>query len=419
MEPQTGASQETNGSFHQRKILHLDLDAFFCAVEEQRDAALIGKPFAVGGSPDARGVVASCSYAARMFGIRSAMPMARARQLCPDLIIVSHRHGAYSAVSRQVMEVLHKYADKVEQLSIDEAFLDVTRSPDSGEDLARKIQARIRTELKLPCSLGVATNKLVAKIATDFGKASQRSEGPPNAVHIVAPGREAEFLAPLPATALWGVGPKTAARLAELGLRTIGDIARWPEEDLAGRFGKHGRGLARRARGIDTSPVEPSRKVKSVSNERTYAQDVNDEDTLHTTLRKLSRSVARRLRRAKKAGTTVRLKYRRPDFTTLTRQITLDHPTNREDEIYATAVQLFHGLWTAGHGVRLLGVGVSGLGSPERQLSFWDKGPDGGTRQTLEKERRLDEALEKLRDRYGDQAVRWGSDPIPDSSRET
>ncbi len=406
------------GSPH-RKIIHLDLDAFFCAVEEQRDPSLAGKPFAVGGSPDARGVVASCSYAARMYGIRSAMPMARARQLCPDLIIVSHRHRAYSAVSRKVMNVLHEYVEKVEQLSIDEAFLDATARPETGEALARMIQTRIRTELKLPCSLGVATNKLVAKIATDFGKASRRSEGPPNAIHVVAPGREAEFLAPLPAEALWGVGPKTAARLAELGLRTIGDLARWPADDLAGRFGKHGRGLARRARGIDDSPVETSREVKSVSNERTFARDIYEEAALHDTLRKLSRSVARRLRRAKKAVTTVKLKFRRPDFTTLTRQTTLDRPTNREDEIYETAVSLFNGLWSTGQGVRLLGVGVSGLGKPERQLSFWEKQPGEAVQQTLEKEKQLEEALHKLRSRFGDQAVHWGSEPLIDSGGES
>jgi DNA polymerase-4 len=401
-----------------RKIVHLDLDAFFCAVEEQRDPTLVGKPFAVGGSPDARGVVASCSYAARVYGIRSAMPMARARQLYPKLIIVSQRHRAYSAVSRKVMKALHDYVDKIEQLSIDEAFLDATARPETGETLARMIQTRIRNELKLPCSLGVATNKLVAKIATDFGKASRRSSGPPNAIHVVAPGREAEFLAPLPAEALWGVGPKTAARLAELGLRTIGDIARWPEDDLVGRFGKHGRGLARRARGIDDSPVEPIREAKSVSNERTFARDIYDEAALHDTLRKLSRSVARRLRRVKKAGTTVKLKYRQPDFTTLTRQTTLDLPTNREDEIYETAVTLFNGLWSVGRGVRLLGVGISGLGSPERQLSFWEKQPDGAVQQTIEKEKQLEAALDDLRTRFGDQAVRWGSDPLIDPMDE-
>ncbi|MBI4771414.1 MAG: DNA polymerase IV, partial [Chloroflexi bacterium] len=204
-----------------RKILHLDLDAFFCAVEEQRDPALRGQAFAVGGRPEARGVVASCSYAARRFGVRSAMPMARAVKLCSGLIIVPSRHKVYSDVSRQVMERLYDLTPLVEQISIDEAFLDVSDLPESGEALARRLQATMRDELRLPCSLGVATNKLVAKIASDVGKAAARTGAPPNAILVVPPGEEAAFLAPLPAAALWGVGPKTATRLAGLGIHTI------------------------------------------------------------------------------------------------------------------------------------------------------------------------------------------------------
>jgi DNA polymerase-4 len=397
-----------------RKILHLDLDAFFCAVEEQRDPTLQGKPFAVGGSPDARGVVASCSYAARRYGIRSAMPMARAVSLCPDLIILSNRHSDYSKVSRQVMALVHGFAKNVEQLSIDEAFLEVTDEPEPAAELARRLQALIREKLDLPCSLGVATNKLVAKIATDVGKASVRSEGPPNAIRVVPPGLEAPFLAPLPAEALWGVGPKTAARLAELGLHTIGDIAAWPEDDLARRFGKHGQGLTRRARGIDNRPLETSRVAKSISRETTFARDVKDTDALHGTLRKLSDSVGRRLRRAGRSSTTVKLKVRWPDFTTLTRQITLEQPTDRDDEIYAAAVRLFNQVWRQGQLVRLVGVGVSGLGPGIRQLSLWEAAPDEAASQAIEKEKRLAAALDKLRALYGDDVV-WYGKPAADS----
>ncbi len=207
------------------KIMHLDLDAFFCAVEEQRDASLVGKPFAVGGKPSERGVVASCSYAARQSGVHSAMPMARAVKLCPGLLVVPARHGVYSAVSRQVMARLHNLTGLVEQISIDEAFMDVSDLPEPGLVLAQRLQATIREELSLPCSIGVATNKLVAKMATDVGKASRRGGQPPNAIQVVPPGQEAAFLAPLPIQALWGVGPKTAARLNELGVRTVGDLA--------------------------------------------------------------------------------------------------------------------------------------------------------------------------------------------------
>jgi DNA polymerase-4 len=208
-----------------RTIIHLDLDAFFCAVEEQRDPSLRGKPFAVGGRPESRGVVASASYMARKFGVRSAIPMAQAVRLCPELLVVSPNFAAYRAASRQVMERLHALTPLVEQISIDEAFLDVTALAEPGNALAVRLQATIRDELALSCSLGVATNKLVAKVATDVGKSLVRSGKMPQAICVVPPGEEAAFLAPLPATALWGVGPKTAEKLAELGMHTIGDIA--------------------------------------------------------------------------------------------------------------------------------------------------------------------------------------------------
>ena len=212
-------------TFTPRKILHLDLDAFFCAVEELRDPTLKQKPFAVGGSPEGRGVVASCSYAARQFGVRSAMPMSEAVRCCPNLIIVGNARGEYSRMSGRVMAYLHDMSPLVEQISIDEAFLDVSDLPDEAEILARRLQSTICTELDLPCSLGVATNKLVAKIANDVGKVRVRSGDYPNAITVVPPGEEAAFLAPLPVRALWGVGPKTAERLAAWGMNTIGDIA--------------------------------------------------------------------------------------------------------------------------------------------------------------------------------------------------
>jgi len=293
-----------------RKILHLDLDAFFCAVEEQREPSLRGQAFAVGGRPETRGVVASCSYAARRFGVRSAMPMARAVKLCPHLIIVPSHFDAYQTASQQVMTRLHQLTPLVEPLSIDEAFLDVSDLPEPAEVLARRLQVTINTELGLPCSLGVATNKLVAKIANDVGKATTRSDQPPNALQVVPPDQEAAFLARLPVEALWGVGPKTAERLHGLGLHTIGDLARWPEADLGRRFGQHGYDLARHARGIDERRVVTEHEAKSISQETTFAQDISDGPILRESLRRLSEHVGFRLRRKGLNGATVKLKLR-------------------------------------------------------------------------------------------------------------
>lgn len=384
-----------------RKILHLDLDAFFCAVEEQHNPALCGKAFAVGGRPEERGVVSSCSYAARKFGVRSAMPMARALRLCPVLVIVPSRHGVYSNVSRQVMQRLADLTPLVEQVSIDEAFLDITDLPESAEAVARRLQATIRDELGLPCSIGVAANKLLAKTANDVGKTAARSAGPPNAITVVAPGEEAAFLAPLPVDVLWGVGPKTAERLGELGIHRIGQLAAWSGEDLARLFGKLGSELAQRARGIDDRPVVTTHDTKSISQEVTFAKDIRDRSILVDTLRSQSEGVARRLRKAGLAGSTVKLKLRWPDFTTLTRQVTLEQPTDQDAEILAAALDLFGKVWTGGQAVRLIGVGVSGLAPPVRQLGLWDE--------EAERERRLQAAVDSLRERFGDRAIQRAS----------
>jgi DNA polymerase IV len=386
-----------------RKILHLDLDAFFCAVEEQHQPHLKGKPFAVGGQPDQRGVVASCSYAARVYGVRSAMPMAQAVRQCPDLIIVAHRRGAYGDMSHKVMAVLRDLTPLVEPISIDEAFLDVTMLPDSTDSIARRLQARINADLDLPCSLGVATNKLVAKIANNVGKAAARGDTPPNAIKVIPPGHEAAFLAPLPVQELWGVGPKTAEQLARLGIRTIGDLARWPADDLAARFGKHGADLAQRAQGLDTRPVETEHETKSISKEVTFSRDENNGDRLRTTLRELCDGVGRQVRQAELAGRTITLKLRWSDFATLTRQTTLGHTTDQDAEIYAAALALFRAHWPVGRAVRLIGVGISGFETPHRQLGLWDD-PD-----EIAEQQRLQSTLDDLRERFGDGAIQRGN----------
>jgi DNA polymerase IV len=383
-----------------RTILHIDLDAFYCAVEETLNPELRGKAFAVGGKPEERGVVASCSYAARRMGVRSAMPMGRALRLTPGLIIVSSRHSLYSEVSHQVMQRLHDLTSLVEQISIDEAFLDISEIRELPESVARKLQARIRDELQLPCSIGIASNKLVAKIATEVGKSLALREikamgevKPPNAVTVVPFGEEAAFLSPLPADMLWGVGPKTSARLTELGIHTIGDIAKWPESEMVRMFGENGRDLARHSKGIDDRPITTERETKSISQEITFSRDVRDDKVLEKTIHEQSAEVARQLRKNDLAGSTVKLKIRWPDFTTLTRQTTFNHRTDQEDEIARAALDLLKSVRKPNQAVRLIGVGVSGIGQPIRQLGLWDV--------DNEKSRKLQEAVDELREKYG------------------
>ena len=392
-----------------RTIIHLDLDAFFCAIEEQRDPALRGQPFAVGGRPEHRGVVASASYAARQFGVHSAMPMAQAVRLCPKLIVVPPRFPDYRAASQQVMARLHALTPLVEQISIDEAFLDVTALGAPGETLAAQLQAAIRDDLGLSCSLGVASNKLVAKVATDVGKGMVRNGQMPRAICVVPPGDEAAFLAPLPATALWGIGPRTAERLALLGIHTIGELAAWPADDLARRFGQHGEDLARRARGSDERPIVTEHAAKSISQETTFARDIRDRATLEQTLKEQAAEIAQKLRRKELMGTTVKLKIRWPDFTTPTRQLTLAQPTDETQTIADAALRLFRQIWPDGQAVRLIGVGVSGLASPPRQLSLWDL-PATPTPAELARQQRVQAALAAIQARFGAGVVRRGNE---------
>ena len=383
-----------------RTILHLDLDAFYCAVEENQNPELRGVAFAVGGKPNERGVVSSCSYAARKYGVRSAMPMSRALRLCPKLVIVPGRHRLYSEASRQVMARLKALTPLVEQISIDEAFLDISDLTEPPERIARGLQAAIRDELGLPSSIGIAPNKLVAKIATEVGKKAAKGDQPPFALTIVPTRKEADFLAPLPAEMLWGVGPKTSARLNDLGIHTIGDIASWPESELIRLFGENGRDMAKHAKGRDDRPVVTEREIKSISQEVTFSRDVRDDKSLEKTLSDLSAQVGRRLRKNKLAGTTVKLKIRWPDFTTLTRQVTLSSTTDQDGEIAKTALGLLRKIRKSGQAVRLIGVGVSGLGEPMRQLELWEFNSD--------KERKLQEVVDELKEKYGEDAIKRG-----------
>ena len=302
------------------------------------------------------------------------------------------------------MAILRDTAPDVEPLSIDEAFLDVTILPEPIEAVARRLQSRINDELGLPCSLGGASNKLVAKTANTVGKARQPKDNPPNAITIVTPGHERQFLAPLPIRELWGVGPKMAETLAGLGFTTIGEIAAWSEEALTARLGKLGGDIWRRANGIDQRPVLAQGEAKSISKEVTFAEDINDGAQLKLTIRRLADGVGRQLRKAGLAASTVKIKLRWSDFTTLSRQTTLDSPTDLDDEIWRCALELFVRNWVKGKPVRLLGVGVSGFSNSARQMNLWEArsgGKDGG---------QLQVTLDSLRDRYGDGMIRRASD---------
>jgi DNA polymerase-4 len=390
-----------------RYILHLDVDAFFASVEEVLDPSLKGQPLIVGARPEQRGVVASASYAARAFGIRSAMPTARALRLCPQAIVIPPRHKVYREYSARMMAILSEYSPLIEPLSLDEAFLDVSGyearwGPSSSglgspEELAHQLQERLEVELGLSASIGLAANKLVAKIASGLEK--------PHGFVVVPHGKEAEFLAPLPVGKLWGVGEVTARSLREMGVFTIGQLTQVPGAQLEARFGRRGRDLYRQARGMDDSPVVVEREEKSLSREVTFAEDIGDMQVLRKKLLSLSESVARRLRKRGLRGRTVKLKLRYNDFTTLTRQVTLDVPTDLEQVIFDQAARLLAKAWDRRRKVRLIGVGVSKFEAEERQLSLFEETGEG----KVEKLRRLSQAVDQIREKYGDEAIQRAS----------
>ncbi len=375
-----------------RQIVHVDLDAFFAAVECLLDPSIAGKPVVVGGDPAGRGVVASASYEARARGVHSAMPMAVAMRLCPDAIRVTPRHGVYSAHSRAVMALLSEYTPVVEQISIDEAFLDLSGTEalhGPAPQVARVIQQRVREELGLPCSLGVATNKLVAKIACGQGK--------PRGLIVVPPGGEAAYLAPLSIETLWGVGEATGKRLRAMGIRTIGDLARWPEEALRDILGDSGIHLQRAANGIDDSPVNTERERKSYSHEQTFAFDETDETRIKRTLLGMADRLTEQMRHDGVLAWTVRLKLRDRKFDTFTRQMRLKQPTDQADDVFQAAATLLAASWDH-RALRLVGVAVTELLSQGGlQLDLFEHGD--------QRQVRLSRAVDEIRDRFGTLAI--------------
>lgn len=346
----------------ERAVLHLDMDAFYVSVHVLDHPEDGGIPLVVGGQPEGRGVVTSASYEARAFGVRSAMPSSHALRLCPQLKIVPADWTRIRECSRQIMDILGAFGP-LEKMSVDEAYVDLT-DQDNPEMLARAIQTAVTTTSGLPCSVGLATSKLVAKVASDFDK--------PQGCTIVHPGSEATFLAPLPTRALHGVGPRTAERLTELGINTCAELAHADLGVLQAAFGRHAAGLQRRAQGIDRRPVEAERgPAKSISQERTFSRDVNDADFLRAQLHAMAEKVAEALRRRGLVAHTVFVKFRWTDFTTFTRQRTVEVAIDQGADIARLAEVLWEEHWPNGRYMRLLGVGVSGLETPAgRQLTF-------------------------------------------------
>jgi DNA polymerase-4 len=384
-------------------ILHVDLDAFYASVEVLLDPQLAGRPVIVGGLGN-RGVVAAASYEARAFGVHSAMPMGRARRACPDGVFLPPRFDRYEEKSREVMAILRSITPLVEQLSIDEAFVDaygVRRTLGAGRDVAVHIRTRIRAEAGLAASVGVATTKFLAKVASDMAK--------PDGLLVIEPGRELAFLHPLPVSRLWGVGPATQTKLERIGARTVGDVAALPESALVAAVGAaHGRHLHALAHNRDERAVTPEREVKSIGAEETFPRDLHERDALHRELVRLADKTTARLRHSDRVARTITLKIRFADFETITRSRTLPEPTATESEIVATARELLAPV-DVSLGIRLLGISASQLTEPQptQGVLALDDATEADDREQDRREK-VERAVDAVRDRFGDRAV-WAA----------
>ena len=340
----------------QRKIIHIDMDAFYAAVEQRDHPDLVGKPVVVGGDPRERGVVAASSYEARTFGIHSAMPMRTALQRCPGAIRIPADFDKYRRVSAELHAIFREYTDLIEPVALDEAYLDVTYNKldiPFGSRVAKMIKADIRRQLRLSASAGVGPNKFLAKIASDLEK--------PDGLVVVMPDQLEEFLRDLPVDKIPGVGPVTRAKLEGLEVHTIGQLAALPRQTLIGRFGKRGGHLWRLATGQDDDPVTPEREPKQVSQEMTFPTDVFDLEEMHHALKELAEELSGRVRRRDLKGRVVTLKVRYPNFQTLTRSQTLPFQIDREAPILQQALTLLGRTEAGERGVRLLGIGLAGF----------------------------------------------------------
>lgn len=380
-----------------RTILHVDMDAFYAAVEQRDHPEYRAKPVIVGSDPKqgkGRGIVATCSYEARRFGVHSAQPISQAWRRCPHGVYLIPDMEKYGRVSGLIMNLLQGFTDMLEQVSIDEAFLDVTGSErlfGDGREIAEKIKRAVRSELGLTASVGVASNKFIAKVASDLEK--------PDGLVVVPPGAERRFLAPLPVGRLWGVGPKTEAELRKMGLHLIGDIAALQHGDVVARLGKSGAHLWQLANGIDDRPVQMEEGFKSIGHETTFERDTEDVDVIESTLLGLSEKVARRLRANRAAARTITVKYREADFSTYTRRTTLKEPVNTAEGIYPAALGLLRTLLRDGVAVRLIGVHAGAIeihGRNARSELF---------QQTSPKDQNLASAMDRIVERFGEKAI--------------
>ncbi len=379
---------------HPRAVLHVDMDAFFVSVEELENPLLKGKAVVVGADPDGRGVVAAASYEARKFGVHSAQPIRTAKKLCPHAIFLRGQHEKYRQYSEKVYRIFSEFSPVVEMVSIDEAYLDLTgceRLHSSAFRAADRLVRKVKEHTGLNCSVGVSTSHLVSKISSDQAK--------PHGLLYVFPGCEAKFLAPLPIRRMPGIGKVTEPELLSLGIATIGDLQRFGIERLKQRFGKFGEWLFTKSRGEDIEAYAYSEEPKSISHETTFDRDTADLDEIERTLSYLAQLVGRRLRDLRFFARTVGLKLRYADFRTLTRDVTLDEPTHLDSVIFENALGLFDRAWNRRQKIRLLGVRTSNLEKAVFQLNLLE----------APKREKLDRALEaadKVRERYGFDAVR-------------
>lgn len=346
-----------------RKILHVDMDAFYASIEQRDNPKLRGKPVIIARHPrenSGRGVVSTASYEARKFGVHSAMSAEEAYRLCPQGVFVHGRHDYYRQVSEQVREIFRRFTDKIEPLSIDEAFLDVTENKyglRSALEVARRIQAMIAVELHLTCSIGVSYNKFIAKLASDHHK--------PHGITVVTPEHAVQFIDQLPVKDIYGIGKRSSERLAQDGITTGKDLRALTQEDCLRYFGKGGLAIYERIRGVDNRPVKTGRKRQSIGNETTLYPYLYSEDDVSETLRRLSRSVADHVAQKKVFGEVVILKYRYVDFTTATRQVSLAAPISTYEDIYPEAQSLWDNYGDVTRGIRLLGVTLGRLNQSE------------------------------------------------------
>ena len=402
----------------QRTILHVDMDAFFVSVEMRRHPELVGQPVVVGGA-GSRGVVAAANYEARRYGVFSAMSSSKARQLCPHAVFLSGDYAEYSKVSQQVHAIFGQFTPFIEPIALDEAFLDVTGSINlfgDGTTIGWKIKEQIQNELELPCSVGVATSKFIAKLASKKAKPIPTSGGikEGHGVLLIVPGEELAFLHPLPVQSLWGVGPATLAKLDRLGVRLVGDLVALGEETLIRAVGKaHGRHLFALSNGIDDRSVQTVRDLKSIGHEETFSHDITDRAAMRREIVRLTDAVSSRLRAHESAARTLTLKIRYSNFETITRSITPGSPLASAPAMVKALDPLLEKIDPT-IGVRLIGVSVSGFVEPVEQLSLLNFGGDGSDQSVAEGRTTADlerdwspasQAVDEIREKFGRDAI--------------